>query len=294
MSPLNKPQPYSQVSLDDYLLQQSEPRFNDAIRRVDHEGEIYYSLVDLMREFADSEQEARKYWNDTKTRLKKEGFELSEIVGHLKLTAPDGKLRATDTATAQTCMRVLMSLPPLSNPEKQAQLEAVKQWMANVAGAIIDTNERHHRASLAREKGIGLVRKAGLDDTPDGRRLIARHENIEAYKALQGVIQQVAIAPDIAAITNSEYLAIFGETTARLREILQTKSIRDSLDTTQLRTLTFAEETLKDRIAGKRELTTQDIQAIINGVLPPIGRMLKELMDGMGLDHITGQPLLGD
>ncbi len=35
----------------------------------------------------------RKYWSDLKAKLKKEGSELSEKIGQLKMAADDGKMR---------------------------------------------------------------------------------------------------------------------------------------------------------------------------------------------------------
>ncbi len=41
----------------------------------------------------------RKYWNDLKAKLKKEGSELSEKIGQLKMLAADGKMRSTDESS---------------------------------------------------------------------------------------------------------------------------------------------------------------------------------------------------
>ena len=38
----------------------------------------------------------RKYWDDLKRKLKKEGSQLSEKIGQLKMLAEDGKMRLTD------------------------------------------------------------------------------------------------------------------------------------------------------------------------------------------------------
>jgi len=40
----------------------------------------------------------RKYWNDLKKKLLKEGSELSEKIGQLKMIAGDGKMYKTDVA----------------------------------------------------------------------------------------------------------------------------------------------------------------------------------------------------
>jgi len=107
----------NQHSTDDSAPKQlslfSEPPIFDEqrIRRGEHEGKTRYSFVDIMREFSDSENEARVYWSQTKKRLKRDGFELYQNVIQLKLPAPDGKLRLTDCADAETCFRIVQSIP---------------------------------------------------------------------------------------------------------------------------------------------------------------------------------------
>ena len=58
---------------------------NNTIRKVWHEGEWWYSLVDVMSIFAGTNR-ARKYWSDLKKKIVEgEGYiELSEKIGQLK------------------------------------------------------------------------------------------------------------------------------------------------------------------------------------------------------------------
>lgn len=109
-------------------MQQSDPItalvYNGSIRRVEVEGKTYYSLVDFVGVFADSEQDARQYWNDIKKAMvKQDGFEVSENIRRFKLLAKDGKLRATDCGEIVTIRRVLMSI----HSEKA---EPLRMWIA--------------------------------------------------------------------------------------------------------------------------------------------------------------------
>ena len=61
----------------------------------DDEEKWYFSIIDVIEVLTDTDR-PRKYWSDLKTKLKKEGSELSEKIGQLKLIADDGKLRLTD------------------------------------------------------------------------------------------------------------------------------------------------------------------------------------------------------
>ncbi|MEA2018252.1 MAG: hypothetical protein U9N59_07375 [Campylobacterota bacterium] len=64
----------------------------------DDEKELwYFSFIDVIVILTQSER-PRKYWSDLKEKLNKEGSEVSEKIGQLKLKANDGKMRLTDVA----------------------------------------------------------------------------------------------------------------------------------------------------------------------------------------------------
>jgi hypothetical protein len=53
----------------------------------DEEKELWYiSVIDVIEVLTGTDR-PRKYWNDLKTKLKKEGSELSEKIGQLKIEA---------------------------------------------------------------------------------------------------------------------------------------------------------------------------------------------------------------
>lgn len=60
----------------------------------------YISIVDVI-EILTGTDRPRKYWSALKARLKKEGSELSEKIGQLKMPAEDGKMRITDVADTE-------------------------------------------------------------------------------------------------------------------------------------------------------------------------------------------------
>lgn len=61
------------------------------------EKKWYFSIIDVVEVLTGTDR-PRKYWNDLKSKLKKEGSELSEKIGQLKLSAEGGKMRLTDVA----------------------------------------------------------------------------------------------------------------------------------------------------------------------------------------------------
>jgi DNA-damage-inducible protein D len=63
----------------------------------------YFSVVDVVQVLTDSTR-PRKYWSDLKVKLQKEGSQLSEEIGQLKMKSPDGRSRATDAADVPTLL----------------------------------------------------------------------------------------------------------------------------------------------------------------------------------------------
>jgi prophage antirepressor-like protein len=100
---------------------------NLKIRRIWHDDQWYYSVVDVVAVLTDSEyQAARKYWKILKGHLVDEGFEqLVTICYRLKMIAEDGKQRETDCTNTKGLLRIIQSIP-----SKKA--EPFKQWLAKV------------------------------------------------------------------------------------------------------------------------------------------------------------------
>lgn len=70
------------------------------------QAEWYISIVDVIEVLTDNDR-PRKYWNDLKTKLKKERSELSEKIGYLKMQAQDGKMQMTDLANTEQLFRLI-------------------------------------------------------------------------------------------------------------------------------------------------------------------------------------------
>lgn len=78
----------------------------------------YISIVDVI-EILTGTDRPRKYWSDLKAKLKKEGSELSEKIGQLKLQSSDGKFYQSDVADTEQLFRLIQSIPsPKAEPFK--------------------------------------------------------------------------------------------------------------------------------------------------------------------------------
>ena len=95
------------------------------VRNVMHEGELWFSVVDVVEVLTDSAN-SRDYWYKMKIRVKtEEGAELSTNCLQLKLQAEDGKMRETDCANTETLFRIIQSIP-------SPKAEPFKRWLAKV------------------------------------------------------------------------------------------------------------------------------------------------------------------
>ena len=81
------------------------------IRKTIHDNEWWFSIIDIVEALTGNAR-PRKYWNDLKKKLIKEGYDqVSEKIGQLKMESPDGKLRLTDCADTETVFRIIQTIP---------------------------------------------------------------------------------------------------------------------------------------------------------------------------------------
>jgi hypothetical protein len=99
----------------------------------DEEEKWYFSIIDIISILTDTDR-PRKYWSDLKSKLIKEGSELSDKIGQLKMQAEDGKMRVTDVGDTEQLFRLIQSV---TSPKA----EPFKLWIAEVARERIDEIE---------------------------------------------------------------------------------------------------------------------------------------------------------
>ena len=81
------------------------------IRKIWHNDEWYFSIVDIVKDLTDSPN-PRQYWGKVKDRAFK-ALELSPIWVRLKLPAEDSKMRFTDCVNTESAFRLIQSIPSL-------------------------------------------------------------------------------------------------------------------------------------------------------------------------------------
>ena len=96
------------------------------IRHIEHEGEMYFSVVDVIEALTDS-LNPRRYWSD----LKKREGQLYETCVQLKIQASDDKFYKTDCANTEGVFRIIMSVP-------SPKAEPFKTWLASLGKRELD------------------------------------------------------------------------------------------------------------------------------------------------------------
>jgi hypothetical protein len=99
----------------------------------ENEEKWYFSIVDVIEVLTETDR-PRKYWSDLKAKLKKEGSELSEKIGQLKMLSSDGKKYITDVADTEQLFRLIQSIP-------SPKAEPFKLWLAQVGRERLDEIE---------------------------------------------------------------------------------------------------------------------------------------------------------
>ena len=79
---------------------------NKKVRAIwDGEQEKWFICITDVIEVLTETDRSRKYWRDLKAKLAKEGSQLSENIGQLKMQSSDGKFYKTDVADTEQLLQ---------------------------------------------------------------------------------------------------------------------------------------------------------------------------------------------
>jgi hypothetical protein len=210
---------------------------NKKVRTVwDVEQEKWFiSIIDVIEALTESDR-PRKYWSDLKKKLEKEGSQLSENIGQLKMQSSDGKFYKTDIADTEQLFRLIQSVP-------SPKAEPFKLWLAQIAAERLDEMQD---PELTIDRALEQYLQLGYSETWINQRL----KSIEIRKELtdewknRGVKegQQFAILTDIISKawsdkTTKEYKILKG---------LKKENLRDNMTNTELILNMLAEASAKD------------------------------------------------
>jgi DNA-damage-inducible protein D len=203
------------------------------IRKTLHEGEWWFSIIDIIDALVGGDR-PRKYWNDLKKKLLGEGFfEVSEKIGQLKMTAPDGKQRFTDCANTETLFRIIQSIP-------SPKVEPLKRWLARMGKERIDEIE-NPELTMARMQE--LYEKKGYPKEWIDKRLrgiAVRQDLTDEWKS-----RGARTALEYALLTNEIMQGTFGLSVEGYKQVktLERENLRDHMTDIELILTMLAEAT---------------------------------------------------
>jgi hypothetical protein len=202
----------------------------------DSEQEKWYvSIIDVIEVLTDSDR-PRKYWSDLKSKLIKEGSQLSDNIGQLKMQSSDGKFYKTDVANTEQLFRLIQSIP-------SPKAEPFKLWLAQIAAERLDEMQD---PEISIDRALNQYLQLGYSESWINQRLKSieiRKELTDEWKS-RGVKegQQFAILTDIITQTWS------GKTTKedKILKGLKKENLRDNMTNTELILNMLAEASTKD------------------------------------------------
>ena len=195
----------------------------------------YLSIIDVI-EILTGTDRPRKYWSDLKAKLKKEGSELSEKIGQLKMQSADGKFYKTDVADTEQLFRLIQSIP-------SPKAEPFKLWLAQVAAERLDEMQD---PELSIDRALEQYMKLGYSENWINQRL----KSIEIRKELTDEWKSRGLkeGQQFATLTDIITKAWAGKTTKEYKVFkgLKKENLRDNMTNTELILNMLAEASTKD------------------------------------------------
>jgi len=194
------------------------------VRKTIHNNEWWFSITDIIEALTGNER-SRKYWNDLKKKLIKEGYsEVSEKIGQLKLEAKDGKNYLTDCANTETVFRIIQTIP-------SPKAEPFKRWLAKVGYERVQEIED---PELGTKRTRALYKAKGYPDVWIEKRMrgIAIREELTEEWKNRGVKEE----PEYAILTAEISKATFGLTPSQYKRLkgLKRENLRDHFNDLEL------------------------------------------------------------
>ena len=241
--------------------------------------EWYFSIVDVVAVLTDQpdQRHAAKYWSVLKTRLKKEGSQLTTNCSQLKMRSADGKRYNTDVADTEQLLRIIQSIP-------SPKAEPFKLWLAQVGRERI---EETIDPELTIDRALETYLKKGYSREWINQRLQAiqvRKELTDEWDA-RGVQKGV----EYAILTNEISRAWSGMSTRQYKNLkgLKKENLRDNMTTLELVLNMLAEATTTEISKQKAPSTFSENMAVAREGGEAAGIARKAVEERTGVPVVT-------
>ncbi len=243
--------------------------------------EWYFSIVDVVGVLTDQpdQRHAAKYWSVLKTRLKKEGSELTTNCSQLKMLSSDGKRYKTDVADTQQLLRIIQSIP-------SPKAEPFKVWLAEVGRERI---EETIDPELTIDRALDTYLKKGYSPEWVHQRLLAiriRNELTDEWQK-----RGVEKGREFAILTDEISRAWSGMTTRQYKRLkgLTKENLRDNMSDLELVLTMLAEATTTEFSKQRKPATFQENLATARAGGQVAGRTREDIEAQSDTPVITSQ-----
>jgi hypothetical protein len=231
----------------------------------------YFSIIDVI-EILSGTDRPRKYWSDLKAKLKKEGSELSEKIGQLKMQASDGKFYKTDVADTEQLFRLIQSIP-------SPKAEPFKLWLAQVASERLDEMQD---PELSIDRALEQYMKLGYSESWINQRL----KSIEIRKELTDEWKKRGLKEGVQFATLTDIITkAWADKTTREYKVLKglkKENLRDNMTNTELILNMLAEASTKDisQVVSPKDFDESKHVAMQGGNVAKVARLELEAKTG--------------
>ncbi|HQC06416.1 MAG TPA: Bro-N domain-containing protein [Kaistella chaponensis] len=237
----------------------------------DTEEKWYFSVIDVIEILTQTDR-PRKYWSDLKSKLTKEGSELSEKIGQLKMKSSDGKFYKTDVADTEQLFRLIQSIP-------SPKAEPFKLWIAKVARERIDEIED---PEIGIERLMETYQKKGYSNEWINQRL----KSIEVRKELTDEWDNRGVkkGQEYAILTDEITKAWSGFSVKDYKKFkdLKKENLRDNMTNLELVLNMLAEATTTEISKEKKPKNFQENKIIAKQGGTIAGNTRKEIEEKTG------------
>lgn len=225
----------------------------------DEAGEWFFSVVDVVGALTDS-ADTKQYIKKMRSRDSELNSNWGTICTPLKMLAPDGKMRKSQTANTEGILRIIQSIP-------SPKAEPFKQWLAQLGADRIHDLE----AAEAFNKEI--------DARIEARNNIKQHNVALADAAFAAGVKTNL---DFAKFQNSGYMGLYGGETAgdikRRKKLKPNQEILDHMGSVELGANLFRITQAEDKL--RRENISSKEAA--NKVHYEVGRTVRKTIEELG------------
>lgn len=196
----------------------------------DEEEKWFFSVADVVQILTDS-SDVKQYIKKMRTRDPELNSKWGTICTPVRMLAPDGKLRMTQSSTIEGIFRIIQSIP-------SPKAEPFKQWMAFVAAQRIDQMQD---PELNFDQAYADYRRLGYSDKWINQRL----RSIEVRKELTDEWDRAGVkqGQEYASLTDIITREWSGKTTKQYKQFkgLNKENLRDNMTNIELALNTLAE-----------------------------------------------------